>query len=371
MVINFILFCIMHAQIAHKAVCALLKAIKESDGEPFDPKLTLYRSACMIMGYVSYGRFYNADSEEVSTILSTASEFGKAVSFGVLCDYIPEAEFLLKGRLQKHKELIANITKYSDKLSSAHIDTYDGENMRDISDMYRKAGENMSESENKALKINDRMLKDTVATLFGAGFATIASTLRHSIMLMALHPDIQVKVQDEIDQVIGRENFPHMDDINKMPYTMAVINEVYRYHSMSAFAFTHSTTCDTELDGYFIPKGAPVMFNLWSAHRDTTVFTDPDKFNPDRFLTPDGKLDTKTIEYVIPYSLGLRRCGGEVIARMEVIVFFLTLLQRCCIKESPEHPLDPEDYIMTLGISLNPFKVNFEPRYEDAFNVDE
>ena len=263
-----------------------------------------------------------------------------------------------------------NIIEYSDKLSSAHIETYDGENMRDISDMYRKAGEDLSESEKKVLKLNDRMLKDTIATLFGAGFGTISATLRHSIMLMAHHPDIQVKVQDEIDRVIGRENFPDADDINDMPYTAAVINEVYRYHSMSAFAFTHSTTCDTEIDGYFIAKGTPVMLNLWSAHRDTTVFTDPDTFNPNRFLTPEGKLDTKAVEYVIPYSLGIRRCGGELIARIEVVVFFLTLLQRCRIIESPEHPLDPEDYIMTLGITLNPFKVNFEPRYNGAFDMD-
>ena len=55
---------------------------------------------------------------------------------------------------------------------------------------------------------------------------------------------------------------------------------------------------------------------------------------------------------------------------MEVIVFFLTLLQHCRIKEAPGHPLDPEDYITTIGISLNPFKVCFEPRYIGAFDMD-
>ena len=322
------------------------------------------------MGYICYGNFYNPDSKEVATILGQSERFGTAVQFGVICDYIPSAAFLMKRKLQEYKELIQNIVNYSDKLASNHIDSYDGENMRDLSDMFHKAGEEMSEDDAKVLNVDSRMLKDTVATLFGAGFATVASSLYCSILLMALHPDVQVKVQEEIDRVIGKDNYPTMDDSNEMPYTMAVINEIYRYHSMSAFGFTHTATCDTELDGYFIAKGTLIMFNFWSAHRDPTVFTDPDKFNPDRFLMQEGKLDVKATENVIAYGLGHRRCGGEVIARMEVIVFFLTLLQRCVIKEAPGHPLDPENYIVTLGVSLNPFKVMFEPRYEAAFDMD-
>ena len=349
---------------------ALLKVVKETGGQPLDPRQILLQSSCMIMGYLCYGKFYDANSEEIATILSTGSEFGKAIAFGVLCDYIPEAGFLLKRKLKALKEYMENILKYSDKLSSDHIDNYDREDLRDISDMYRKAGEEMSETEKEELKFDNRMLKDTLASLFGAGFGTVTSTLRYGVMLMAHHPDVQVKVQEEIDRVIGKENFPDSDDINGMPYTMAVINEIYRYHSMSPFALTHSTTCDTELDGYFIAKGTPVMINLWSAHRDPTVFTDPDNFRPDRFLTPDGKLDAKAVEYVIPYGLGLRRCAGEIIARMEINIFFLTLLQRCKIIESPEHPLDPEDYVVKLGVSINPYKVTFEPRYSGAFDLD-
>lgn len=322
------------------------------------------------MGYICYGNFYDPESEEVATIIAQSKRFATAVQFGVICDYIPSAAFLMKSQLQNYKELIQNVVGYSDKLSSVHIDSYDGENMRDLSDMFHKAGEEMNDDEKKVLNFDNRMLKDTVATLFGAGFATVASTINHSMFLMALYPDVQVKVQDEIDRIIGKENYPTMDDSNEMPYTMAVINEIYRYHSMSAFGFTHTTTCDTELDGYELPKGTLVMFNFWSAHRDPTVFTDPDKFVPERFLTPDGELDAVAVENVIPYGLGLRRCGGEIIARMEVIVFFLTLLQRCVIKKAPGHPLDPEDYIVTLGVSLNPFQVNFEPRYEGAFDMD-
>ena len=358
------------SQVAHKAVHAVLDHVKKAEKKPIDPKPILMKCVCSIMGYICYGNFYNPDSEEIATIIGQSKRFGTAVQFGVICDYIPSAAFLMRKQLQEYKELVQNILNYSDKLASNHIDSYDGENMRDLSDMFHRAGDEMSEDDAKVLSVDSQMLKDTVATLFGAGFATVAATLYYSILLMALHPDVQLKVHKEIDQVIGKGNYPTMDDSNEMPYTMAVINEIYRYHSMSAFGFIHTATCDTELDGYFIASGTPVMFNFWSAHRDSTVFTNPDKFDPDRFLTPDGKLDTKATENIVPYGLGQRRCGGEIIARMEVIVFFLALLQRCVIKEAPGHPLDPENYIMTLGVSLNPFKVIFEPRYAGAFDMD-
>ena len=327
------------------------------------------KTTCSIMGYICYGKFFDSESEEVATILKKADGFVEIFQFGITCDFIPEVEFLIKGKLRKYEQLVQNILNYSDKLASMHIDTYDGENMRDLSDMFRKAGEEMTEDEKKVLNVDNRMLKDTVATLFGAGLATTTETLRYSILMMALYPDIQVRVQEEIDQVIGRENFPNIDDSKDMPYTMAVINEIYCVHSLAAFGFTHATTCDTKLDGYFIAKGTPVMINYWSAHRDPTAFTDPDKFNPDRFLLPNGKLNAKATNNVMPYGLGQRRCAGELIAHMEIIVFFLTLLQRCIIRKAPGHPLDPEDYVYTFGITLNPFKVNFEPRYLGAFDM--
>ena len=220
--------------------------------------------------------------------------------------------------------------------------------MRDMSDMFRKMAGELDEDEKKLLKIDDHMLKCHISTTFGAGFDTVTHTIRYTMMTMALYPEIQTRVQVELDNVIGRDRFPEFDDEGVLPYTAATITEIYRYHSLSALSVTHSTTCDTKFNGYFIPKKTPVIFNLQSANYDEKVFTNPEKFDPGRFLTDAGTLDSSLAKCIVPYGLGLRRCAGEPVARLEVFLFFATILQQCTIEQDPGCPLN--HYIMALRI---------------------
>ena len=349
-------------QVAHNAVFMLMKEFQKAKNQPFDLIPALYKVTCTIMGYICYGKFFDADDEEVSNILSKAEDFGKYVAFGVICDFLPWAKFLIRKQLQSFEDLQNHFSNYSDKLAAVHIESYDGETMRDMSDMFRKVAEEMDENERKELNVNEAMLKAHISTLFGAGFGTISGTLQYAFMILALHPEVQKRVQNELDLVIGKDRYPEFEDENDLPYTVATVAEIYRHHSMAALAMTHSTTCDTNFAGYFIPKNTPVIINLYSANRDETIFADPEKFNPERFLTEDGKCNAALTEYVVPYGLGHRRCAGEPVARLEVLLFLATILQQCIIKESPEHPLDLDDYIMGFGIMHKHFKVIFLSR---------
>ena len=93
-----------------------------------------------------------------------------------------------------------------------------------------------------------------------------------------------------------------------------------------------SATCDTEFDGYFIAKGTAVTTNLYSANRDGTVFPNPDKFDPQRFLNPDGTLNADAYKDVIPTGLGPRRCGGAQLWWLEMYTFFASTVQCCHIE---------------------------------------
>ncbi|XP_078503731.1 cytochrome P450 2K1-like isoform X2 [Lissotriton helveticus] len=93
-----------------------------------------------------------------------------------------------------------------------------------------------------------------VTSLFTAGTDTTSSTLRWGCLLMMKYPDIQRKVQEEIDRVIGSEqaNTGHR---KLMPYTDAVIHEIQRFGNILPLGLPRETTVDTNFKGYFIPKG--------------------------------------------------------------------------------------------------------------------
>ena len=352
-------------QVAHNAVLILLKAFKVAKNQPTNPVPVLYKAVCTIMGYICYGNFFDGDSEEVTTILAKADKFAEFGLFGYLIDFMPWMGFMFRKRVQRYEEMIRLLFEYSDKLASAHIQEYDGKTMRDVCDMFRKVAEDMDEDEQRALNINDEILKRHISSLFGAGFGTIAYTLQYGIMIMALNPDIQKQVQDEIDAVVGRDRFPEFGDEARMPYTVATITEIYRHHSLSALGLAHSTTCDTEFEGYFIPKNTPVIFSLYSANYDKTIFSNPEKFDPERFLTDTGTVNTTHSELVVPYSLGQRRCAGEPVARSEIFVFFATILHQCTIEQAPGHPLDTNNYFIGFALQHYPIKVIFRSRNGD------
>ena len=349
-------------QVAHNAVTMLIKRFREARNEPFDPKPILDRVVCTIMGYVCYGEFFDVEDEMVSQLLERAEDFATFLAFGLVCDFLPWSKFLIRHKLRRLEELLAVFNRYSDALASRYMAGYDRDNVRNMCDMFRRVSEDMSQREREVLRVDDTMLKQHLSAIFGGGFGTTASTLKYAVLIMALYPDIQRRVQREIDSLVPSDRFPGFGDLSALVYTTATLTEIYRFHSMAALSVTHATTCDTEFEGYFIRKNTPVIFSLYSAHQDTTVFSEPQLFRPDRFIREDGTLDTNLSQYVSPYGLGFRRCAGEPVARLEVSLFFCTILQQCYIEEAEGHKLDIDNYIMTFGISHKPFKVIFRSR---------
>ena len=352
-------------QVAHNAVQVLIKELKVAKNQPFDPNPVLSKAVCTIMGYMCYGVLFDVDGDEVRTIFAKRKEFSKYMKFGVICDFLPWTRFIFKGQLQVLEDVLRVFTRYTDKLALAHIQDYDGEVVRDICDMFRKVAMSENENENALLKLDNDTLTTHVSTSFVAGLTPLTQTLQYALMIMALYPEVQTQVQEEIEAVVGKNRFPTFDDESSLPYTVATITEIYRHHSLAALGIVHSTTCDTIFNGYYIPEKTPVIINLYSANYDEMIFTNPEQFDPNRFLTEDVQLNMSLVESIVSYGLGQRRCAGESVARLEVFLFFTTILHQCTVEQAPGHPLDLNDYIMTLGITYNPFKVIFRSRNKD------
>jgi cytochrome P450 len=271
----------------------------------------------------------------------------------------------MKEKMNRYLTVMGKVRNYSSDLVAKVIqDTNPDEKPLTVAHAISKAVREMDEDEKKVLRIDDEYIKGLVGSLFGAGFGTIAITIRWALLLMAKHPRIQERVFDELDTIVGgRDSQPKFSDSSKLPYFNAFINELYRYSSIASVAVTHRCTQDTTFHGYFIAEDTPVIVNLYSAHYDTRVFPDPFKFDPERFLNSSGEFDSKAAENVIPYGQGHRRCGGEALGRLELFMFLATIFQRCKVEEAPGEVLDPNDYAFTWALDPKPFKVVLKSRY--------
>ncbi|XP_004370084.1 cytochrome P450 2C23-like isoform X2 [Trichechus manatus latirostris] len=199
------------------------------------------------------------------------------------------------------------------------------------------------------------------SNLFAAGTETTSSTLRFGLLLLMKHPEVEAKVHEEIDHVIGRNQSPCMKDKMKLPYTDAVLHEIQRFITLLPCSLPHTVIRDTKFRQFIIPKGTTILPLLSSVLFDCKQFPNPEKFDPGHFLDKNGSF--KKTEYFVPFSLGKRACVGESLAHMELFLFFTTIMQNFSLKPLVE-PKELNIKPLVTGL-LNippPYRLCFIPR---------
>ncbi|KAL7991094.1 hypothetical protein Chor_014524 [Crotalus horridus] len=172
---------------------------------------------------------------------------------------------------------------------------------------------------------NEENLAQCIYDFFAAGTETSFATLKWALLLLTNHPDIQEKVQKEIEDVFGLSGSISYQDRKKLPYTNAVIHEMQRVKYILLMGVPRQSTKDVNMRGYHIPKGSIIIPDLRSVLLDPEQWETPEEFNPNHFLDKDGKF----IEWeeFLPFGIGQRACVGEQLARVEIFIFLTSLLR--------------------------------------------
>lgn len=209
----------------------------------------------------------------------------------------------------------------------------------------------------------------TAGALYAAGADTTVAATKAFVFIMTTQPDIQQRAQEEIDTVVGKERLPSLQDRASLPYVECILKEVLRWASPSPMGLFHCTATDDYFQGYYIPKKATVIANIWAMLHDADVYPEPMRFIPERFL-PDSGVPIQPDPSEIAFGFGRRVCPGQHIAEASVFIQIATALATLEFRKAVDETgvvQEPEVAFTTAITShIKPFKCNITPRSDSA-----
>jgi len=233
--------------------------------------------------------------------------------------------------------------------------------------------------------MTDQQLRDECITLFTAGHETTANALAFALHLLAHHPDVQQRMQAEVDGVlrganaeVGTSNvesktadaappsvrhstFPlrHVlprlptaaDAADRLPYTRAVFAEAMRLYP-PAWTVGRQATRDVTIGPRrdVVPAGGVLLLSQWVAHRDPRWWPDPLAFRPERFT--DGSDAARPRYAYFPFAGGPRSCIGEAFAWLEGVIALATVCSRWSLRPTTRSHWN--DLPLAATITLRP-----------------
>ncbi|XP_030592160.1 cytochrome P450 2K1-like [Archocentrus centrarchus] len=330
----------------------LIQMIEAHKGEPFDTALPMNYATANIISSIVYGGRFDYDDPIFKNMLKRANQtiYLTGSASVQLYNMFPRLFRWIKNRrvVLKNVEMTVRDVKHLIK----HLkDTLDPDMCQGFVDCFLIWKQKEVQSGVTDTHYNEENLIFTVANLFAAGTDTTAVTMRWCLLLMAKYPHIQEQVHKELKQVVGSRQVC-ADDRKSLPYTDAVIHETQRLADIVPMSLPHQTSCDITFRGFFIRKGTIVFPLLTSVLYDESEWESPHTFNPSHFLNKEGKFVRK--DAFMPFSAGRRMCLGESLAKMELFLFFTSLIQRFRFTPPPGITEDELDVTPAEGLIIPP-----------------
>lgn len=305
-----------------------------------------------------FGSRYDLDDPEFKALSELNAKFSRVILNGQKLQIIPWLKYLPIGLMKEVHECTTLRDRFCIKQIKEHRETFDGENIRDLTDALIKVMKDAEDEGSDVKKLlSDKHMILTLMDLFLAGLDTTSTTLRWAILYFVTYPEVQARLQRELDDVLERDRFPSLQDRMSLPFVRAAITETLRLATITPFLTPHKTTVDTKLQGYDIPKDTTVTINAWALHHNPQAWEKPFEFNPSRFINSDGEFVYPENRCFLPFGCGPRVCLGESLAKTELFLFLARLLQQFTFKYPPDSPppsLEPQHGVVSYPM---PFKV--------------
>ena len=318
----------------------LVEVLKKKEGQAVGLNLQMNISIVNALWVVLVGEKLELDDPKLLNIVKTLDDFIRqdASPNFVLAQIGPWAVKWFSSHYRMAKSWFSQVKA----LILPYIEDHQkntSDDSKDFIDVYLKEIEKTIDKESSFYgRHGTHSLISSLLDLFVAGTETTSSTLLWGILFLLHHPEVQVKIHKEIDNVMGERKDVSWADRESLPYTCAAINEILRMSSIVQTGLPHQTTADIELDEYVIPKGSFVFGNLKRIHYDERYWKNPNTFDPERFFDKENNKCLSS-NNLIPFMVGKRFCLGQTLAEKELFIFFVGLMKAFKFYPSPNHPL--------------------------------
>ncbi|KAE8693509.1 Licodione synthase [Hibiscus syriacus] len=186
---------------------------------------------------------------------------------------------------------------------------------------------------NSEVQLTRNHIKALILDFLTAGTDTSGSAIEWALAELINNPEVLRKAQKEIDEVVGKTRLVQESDTCHLPYLEAIIKESFRLHPPIPM-ISRKAIEECNIKGYTIPAQSLLFVNMWSVARDPKLWEDPLKFQPERFLKPNGAdnnsstVDVKGHHYqLLPFGTGRRSCVGMSLAMQELPVTLAAMIQ--------------------------------------------
>jgi cytochrome P450 len=298
------------------------------EGDTLDVSRAMMRLTLEIAGVTLFGADLAGETEEIGAALTEAFELFRysTLPYAELLDPL---EFLPINRRFRAARTRLDRTIYR-IIAERRASGIDGGDLLSMLLLAR-------DIEGDGGQMSDLQLRDEVLTILLAGHETTANALAWTLYLLAQHPDVETRMQAELDAVLG-DRQPTAEDSTRLVYTRAVLAESMRLYP-PAWTLGRKPLEDVALGGYRIRRHSLVLLSQWVVHRDPRWWPDPERFDPARWA-PEAPGTRPKLAY-FPFGAGTRVCIGEAFAWMEGLIVLATIARRWRLRPVPGHAVSP------------------------------
>ncbi|XP_072095023.1 steroid 17-alpha-hydroxylase/17,20 lyase isoform X2 [Mobula birostris] len=350
-------------EIICKEAALICSNFEQLVASPVDIMINLTWFLANVIGMLCFNSTHERDDPEFLKVLKYKQGIVETVRGGHLLDTFSWLKYFPSERLQALKRSLAIRESILTKKFEEHKANFKSDSVKDLTDAMLKAQENAkTNSLLPGPQLTDDHLMATMGDIYGAGLETMSIIHTWLLFYLLLHPEIQSKIQEEIDNNIGFERAPKLSDRKNLHFLNATISETLRIQPVAPLLIPHVALVDTSIGGYTIPKGTQVTINLWAIHHDEKEWKNPGVFDPTRFLSKEGKHTHPPSPSFMPFGAGPRICVGEALTKMQLFLFFATFLQRFSVEFPPGQQLTDLKRKFRIVQQPGDFKVQLKSR---------